>query len=355
MSDGASTSGPREGLVAALVKELTEARRRGLDRLDLDTGQWKVPGRIPTPELERLAREHFNDYESSRIALIHELMTAALADWQRRKYVAQATFVRDLFFAEDGRAPGGRNPTDLADGVRTHWNITGKQFDERREANFTLFARFLIGFVATEGEPIVEVPAADPAVLEDQALEEEPPGPSGGGPRRRPRWLPWAIAGVVAAVIVVLVIVFVVLPGHHTPPRANGAGGTTSGGARPAATTSSGGCAARKPAPASSGPVITFDALCGGSNYIRVFPGVQDVPADKVQNGTYQDGQTASAVCKTKGRTVSSDPSVGELPRTSDDWVQVVAQPGAKSYATLTYGEMDPTVLAQLPPCSSVP
>jgi len=34
-----------------------------------------------------------------------------------------------------------------------------------------------------------------------------------------------------------------------------------------------------------SEPPLTFDDLGGGSSIIRVFPGVTDQPADKLENG----------------------------------------------------------------------
>lgn len=98
-----------------------------------------------------------------------------------------------------------------------------------------------------------------------------------------------------------------------------------------------------------------FDALGGGSSVIRVFPGVRDTPTDLIANGTFYGGQTAPAVCRTRGRLVTSDPSVAEQFRESDVWLQVLAQPGMRSFARLIYGRIDSAALAALPPCRNVP
>lgn len=99
---------------------------------------------------------------------------------------------------------------------------------------------------------------------------------------------------------------------------------------------------------------LRFDALGGGSSIIRVFPGVKDTSQDKLANGTFADGQTAPAVCKTSGRRVNSDPSVGERKRSSGEWVRVVGTPGETQYATLTYADVSRQGLAKLKQCQDV-
>src|SRR5687768_4884651 len=102
---------PEDELIAALVNELTAARRRGLDGLDLDTHQYDP---VKTPQLEALARAYANDAVASRIALIRDVLRDALAAWDRQQYHDEATFVRDLFFAADGGTPGKHHsPTEL--------------------------------------------------------------------------------------------------------------------------------------------------------------------------------------------------------------------------------------------------
>jgi hypothetical protein len=60
-------------------------------------------------------------------------------------------------------------------------------------------------------------------------------------------------------------------------------------------------------------------------------------------------------MCKTTGRTVTSDPSLGELPESPTSGVRVVAQPGQESCAPLTYGQMSEGALADLPECAEAP
>lgn len=96
-------------------------------------------------------------------------------------------------------------------------------------------------------------------------------------------------------------------------------------------------------------PMIVFDDLHGGSPYIQVYPGVTDTAADKQPNGVYNDGDTAQAECKTEGRAVHSDPSVGEEDRTSNDWVKLQGSPA--QYATAVYIENPAALLNELPDC----
>jgi len=103
--------------------------------------------------------------------------------------------------------------------------------------------------------------------------------------------------------------------------------------------------------PAPTGVVLTFDALGGGFPTIQVYPGVTTSLADKASNGVFRDGDKVSAECKTEGRTVHSDPSVGEEDRTSNEWIRITGNPGLTEYATAVYVE-DPTkLLSQLPEC----
>ncbi|SRR6266498_3741254 len=96
---------------------------------------------------------------------------------------------------------------------------------------------------------------------------------------------------------------------------------------------------------------LVFDDLDGGSPIIQVYPGVSDSVADKLATGTYRDGQTVYAECKTKGRKVSSHPELGEAPRTSDDWIRFHSIPDIGPYATAVYVENPEALLAQLPDC----
>ncbi|SFP62947.1 hypothetical protein SAMN05660464_3760 [Geodermatophilus dictyosporus] len=62
-------------------------------------------------------------------------------------------------------------------------------------------------------------------------------------------------------------------------------------------------------------------------------------------------GHHHPAVCRTTGRVVVSDPSVGERARQVDVWVQVIGSRGLTQYAPLTYGEIAANDLDRLPSC----
>ena len=96
-------------------------------------------------------------------------------------------------------------------------------------------------------------------------------------------------------------------------------------------------------------PTLVFDNLGGGSSIIQVYPGVTD--ADRQANGTYNAGDAVSADCKTVGRTVRSDPSVGELNRISDQWIRIQGTPSETQYATVIYVQSPDELLARLPDC----
>lgn len=84
---------------------------------------------------------------------------------------------------------------------------------------------------------------------------------------------------------------------------------------------------------------VTFDDLGVGSNVIMVYPGVASTEADKQPNGTYFDGQTATADCRIDGRTV---PQPGEGVALSVEerstWVHL-RRAGVTSFAVTAYLE----------------
>jgi len=83
--------------------------------------------------------------------------------------------------------------------------------------------------------------------------------------------------------------------------------------------------------------ILTFDWLGGNSTIIKVYPGAADTPADRVSNGAFANGQTATIVCKTLGRWVSSVPP--EKAKRSNVWYEI--QTGGKTYyATAVYGDV---------------
>jgi TIR domain len=93
-------------------------------------------------------------------------------------------------------------------------------------------------------------------------------------------------------------------------------------------------------APAQSGATITFDALGNGSNIIEVYPGVGNTPQDKTYNGTYYNGETIPIVCRITGRTITSNPAIGERHRQSNEWYKLQTPPGAQpEYASAVYAD----------------
>jgi hypothetical protein len=305
---GAPAATELEEQVWTVSTELTEARKRGLDELDAETGR---KHRLPLPELETLARRYTGDDAANRMALIRRLLGDALDAWaqeQQGRHADDALFLRDLFFAKPGASAADRQATKLLHDVMRGRGLTEDRLDDRRRATLRLFARFLIGFV--DGATVVL---------------------SRGWVRRHVVWL---IVGGALALVAGLAVAWLVLrpPGSASP-------GVGSSGATGAS------------AQAGGGAVFTFDALGGGSPIINVYPGVSDSPADRTANGTYSDGQTAPAVCQTTGRTVKSDVSAGEVARQSDVWVKIVEQSGLTHYATLVYGDIDQAALAALPAC----
>ncbi|WP_456888381.1 hypothetical protein [Geodermatophilus sp. SYSU D00700] len=97
--------------------------------------------------------------------------------------------------------------------------------------------------------------------------------------------------------------------------------------------------------------VLRFDSLGGGSQYISVYPGVEDRPEDKISNGSFEHDQTAPALCRTTGRLVVSDTNAGEESRESDIWIRIEGSPNVVQYASLTYGEIEDGALEGLPQC----
>lgn len=88
---------------------------------------------------------------------------------------------------------------------------------------------------------------------------------------------------------------------------------------------------------APSTATLTFDWLGGNSTIIQVYPGAANTPPDRVSSGTFENGQTATVVCKTLGRWVKSVPP--EENRHSNVWYKI--QAGGKTYyATAVYADV---------------
>jgi hypothetical protein len=96
-------------------------------------------------------------------------------------------------------------------------------------------------------------------------------------------------------------------------------------------------------------PQLVFDDLGGGSSIIRVYPGPNADPDN--DNGTYPSGESVDALCDTEGRLVRSDPSVGEEPRQSDEWIKIDGTPGETQFATAVYAHNPNQLVMRLPDC----
>jgi outer membrane lipoprotein SlyB len=115
-------------------------------------------------------------------------------------------------------------------------------------------------------------------------------------------------------------------------------------------TVSTSSAATSSTAPPTPGTTITIDALGGGTQDVFLYAGVGETAEDRATVASWLDGDTLGAECKTEGRTVSSDLSVGELPRTSNMWVRI-QNDSEDQYATAVYIESPDEVLAKLPNC----
>lgn len=305
-----------------LGEELARARERGLADLDLPLGSRRQP--IRTPLLDWLAASYAKDWDLARSACIGRLLWEALSVWAAAGHQAEARLVRRLFFAPKQAAPEERRPgallrAALEDSGRSRWS-----FEKQRRAVLRDFAGFLVGFVTHQ--PVLPTPLAAVAPPTANAVARRP-----AVVVDRLRQHPWRL--VDSAFVAVALVLTVIMVLHA-------AGGAGKGdGSRPT------------PAAVAAQATFRFNDLGGGSTVINVYRGVSDNPADKLANGTFSSGQTTTALCQTTGRTVRSDPSVGEQLRQSDRWVRVLAQPGQVSYASLTYGDIDGDALAALPDC----
>jgi hypothetical protein len=91
-----------------------------------------------------------------------------------------------------------------------------------------------------------------------------------------------------------------------------------------------------------------------GSEYVQVYPGPLDTPADRKKNGTFNNKDIVTAICVATGRKLTPDPNYHESSRpddVQDKWIKVSEEPA--QFASLTYGELVP-VSAELPACTDV-
>lgn len=159
------------------------------------------------------------------------------------------------------------------------------------------------------------------------------------------------------------ILLAVVLAGCGTPSRSvdfNGSSATAGADLTTSATALSGPASgttptepsrvANPPTQASRVVKFRFDDLGGGDPIIQVYPGVTRSAADLIQNGSFNSGDEVVALCKVDGRLVKSSTSSGERQRESSTWVKINGTSGETQYATLTYGQVLPSI-DSLPNC----
>lgn len=301
----------------AISRELTRARQRGLDDLEVDEGPQRH--RVETPHLDQLADVYGTATgigPLSRVDGVKRLMRDGLARYEAAGNREYASFIRDLFFDAEGSPPGSAG--ERLEAVRRRTGLNERNFQARRHTAFREFASFLSDFAA-QARPASTAESVGSVQLLVRTLGH-----------RRP--LIWVSA---CLIIGVSVVVGLWLSGRPSavPPTVS------------------------TPAPSSVMPAtsvaLTFDALGGGSTIIQVYPGVQNNPADKLANGTFRNGDTVRATCQTIGRTITSVPSEGERFVQSNRWVRVVGTPELTQYASLTYANIAAADLAALPMCPS--
>jgi hypothetical protein len=309
-----------EMTVRGVADELRDTRRRGLDELDIDVPRKE---RVALPRLERLARLYLKEPHLARIEAIKRLLRSALVAYSERNPGYAAT-AQQLFFGADLNAEPLPGPSELLDDARSKARLDEKRFYARQAAILQDFASFLIEFVGATGSDEVRLPPSQPAI----------------GFWRRPSTLALVAAGGVAALAVGLVL-------------ANRGGG--SGSPSSTSPSLSHGSTVSSNASSAPGGTLRFDDLGGGSSTIFVYPGVKTAAADKQANGTFTSGQTVQARCKTTGRLIVSDTAGGERPKQSTVWIEIAGEPGQRQFATMTYADVSPATLAQLPNCANVP
>ena len=190
------------------------------------------------------------------------------------------------------------------------------------EITKTVLPRFADELLTDPPGPMPETAAQVEAATEPDEPEPKPT-------RKMVMWVGGGLAGAAALVVAIVLIVNL----------AGGEDGGLDGGPT------------QTPEPTASGEMLVFDALGGTPPIIRVFPGVTDSPQDKVHNGTFNDGEAMPAICKIKGRAVSSDPAAGDRPRTSYDWIRIKGSPGLTQYATAVYVKDPESLLMKLRNC----
>lgn len=183
--------------VGGLGRELTLARQRGLDDLDLEDPSHTK--RVGIPTLEQLARRYAGDDRSARVPLIKEMLTAALIDWEQEGHAADAAFVRSLLFGSEEQKPADRRPGALLDKARIASGLNEDQFDKRRRSIFRQFAQHLTGFVAAR--PASPISPESSTQVGSPTVASEPHRP----------WLRQRLIFSAIGIVVLLTVVFTIV------------------------------------------------------------------------------------------------------------------------------------------------
>ncbi|MHA6760051.1 hypothetical protein [Streptacidiphilus sp. PAMC 29251] len=139
--------------------QLTRVRRRGIDDLEINAGNKTV---VEIEELTKLASDYCRTNSlrlSGRRPQIARLLTDGLAEYELSGNSRDAQFIRSLFFAEGVRMNSRQATVLLKEAKEAHQNIgfleskhyDPRSFDSYRSITFEDFARFLIGWVVTDG------------------------------------------------------------------------------------------------------------------------------------------------------------------------------------------------------------
>jgi hypothetical protein len=141
-------------LVTAISQELTSCRKRGIERLDLDTHNQDPVSR---PELQRLASEYLmatgRRVQGGRIAQLKYLLRDAITAFAAEDE-ADAKLVSALFFG-DSQHRVTKSAGELLDTARRQSGFSSEvRFRQARHDAFDNFADFLPRFVASAGAEI---------------------------------------------------------------------------------------------------------------------------------------------------------------------------------------------------------
>ncbi len=291
-------------------------------------------------QLEQLIKRHLSTAENEQIAARYSFNITGKPEVERERNLGERQRMPSLLLQKEG--------------------VSARSIQDDMRNILDVFAKSL---VIDPPDPMPEpeqpaepkTPAAPPKTEPVAAVQQEPqPVPPAEQPKvdeqaaklqkRKKVLIGSGIAGALALIAVIAIPLS--LSGEDNPNPGN----TAKTGNSQIQTTTTGDTSATTAE--GEGVPMVFDDLDGGEPIIQVYPGVSESKADKLYNGTFRDGQTVYAICKTKGRTVRSHPELGErdVPP-SDDWIRFHAVAGIGPYATAIYVGNPAELLAQLPDC----